>query len=104
MELFGARVFVNTSLYEGFPNTFVQAWARGIPSVGFVDTGSRRDGHPVYDIVNDVSEASWRVERLMRDDIQWQQASLRVAAHFRDCHSIDAVIDRYERELAWPAR
>lgn len=96
----GARVFVNTSLYEGFPNTFVQAWARGIPSVGFVDTGSRRDGHPVYDIVNDVSEASWKVERLMRDDILWQQASQRVAAHFRDCHSVDAVIDRYERELA----
>jgi glycosyltransferase involved in cell wall biosynthesis len=96
----GARVFVNTSLYEGFPNTFMQAWARGIPSVGFVDTGSRRDGQPVYDIVNEVSEATWKVERLMRDDIVWQQASQRVAAHFRDCHSIDAVIDRYERELS----
>jgi glycosyltransferase involved in cell wall biosynthesis len=95
----GARVFVNTSLYEGFPNTFMQAWARGIPSVGFVDTGSRRDGNPVYDIVNDVSDASWKVERLMRDDIAWQHASQRVSDHFRDCHSIDAVIDRYEREL-----
>jgi glycosyltransferase involved in cell wall biosynthesis len=99
----GARVFVNTSLYEGFPNTFMQAWARGIPSVGFVDTGSRRDGHPVYDIVSDVSEASWKVERLMRDDVAWQHASQRVATHFRDCHSIDAVIDRYERELAFAA-
>lgn len=97
----GARVFVNTSLYEGFPNTFMQAWARGIPSVGFVDTGSRRDGNPVYDIVNDVSDASWKVERLMRDDILWQQASNRVSTHFRDCHSVDAVIDRYERELAF---
>ena len=96
----GARVFVNTSLYEGFPNTFMQAWARGIPSVGFVDTGSRRDGQPIYDIVNDVSDATAKVERLMRDDILWQQASNRVAAHFRDCHSIDAVIDRYEHELA----
>jgi hypothetical protein len=64
-----------------------------------VDTGSRRDGQPVYDIVNDVSEASGKVERLMRDDILWQQASNRVSAHFRDCHSVDAVIDRYEREL-----
>jgi glycosyltransferase involved in cell wall biosynthesis len=100
----GARVFVNTSLYEGFPNTFMQAWARGIPSVGFVDTGSRRDGNPVYDIVNDVSEASWKVERLMRDDVAWHHASSRVSAHFRDCHSIDAVIDRYEQELGVPAR
>jgi glycosyltransferase involved in cell wall biosynthesis len=95
----GARVFLNTSLYEGFPNTFMQAWARGMPTVGFIDTGSRRDGNPVYDFVEDIPQATWRIDRLMRDDIHWQQASQRLAAHFRDCHSIDAVIDRYEREI-----
>src|ERR1700687_2306021 len=95
----GARLVLNTSLYEGFPNPFLQAWARGIPTLGFVDTGSRRDGHPVYDIVTDVSEASWKVERLMRDDILWQHASQRVAAHFRERHSVDAVLERYEREI-----
>jgi glycosyltransferase involved in cell wall biosynthesis len=101
-ELFnGARVFLNTSMYEGFPNTFLQAWSRGVPSVGFVDTGSRTaDGMPVYDAVTDVSEGSWKVERLMRDDILWQQASHRVASHYREHHSIDAVIRAYEREIA----
>jgi glycosyltransferase involved in cell wall biosynthesis len=95
----GARVFLNTSEYEGFPNTFLQAWARGIPSVGFIDTGSRRDGEPVYDIAPDVSQATWKLDRLMRDDLHWQQMSQRCQAFFRDTHSVDAIIDKYEREI-----
>jgi glycosyltransferase involved in cell wall biosynthesis len=92
-------VFLNTSEYEGFPNTFLQAWSRGIPSLGFIDTGSRRDGELVYEYVRDVSEATWRLDRLMRDDLQWQAMSARCQAFFRETHSVDAIIDRYEDEM-----
>jgi len=95
----GARVFLNTSEYEGFPNTFLQAWSRGIPSVGFIDTGSRHDGEPIYDSVTEVSQATWKLDRLMRDDAHWGQMSQRCQSFFRGTHSVDAIIDRYEREI-----
>lgn len=95
----GARVLVNTSVYEGFPNTFLQAWARGVPTVAFVDTRSRQDGEPAYDIVRDIDEAAARLESLMRDDTRWARASARVSTHFRNHHALETVVGRYEREL-----
>ena len=95
----GARVLVNTSSYEGFPNTFLQAWARGVPTVAFVDTGSRDGEGPVYDIASDIDAATRSVERLMCDDTAWEKASARVAGHFVRHHSLSSVVDVYEREL-----
>ena len=95
----GARLLVSTSFNEGFPNTFLQAWARGVPSVGFFDPGVRRNGRPVSPIVAGIAQASLEVERLMSDDAAWRDASQCVLDHFRECHSVDSVLDLYEREF-----
>lgn len=92
-----ARVFVNTSAYEGFPNTFLQAWARGIPTVAFVDTGSREAGAPVYDVVGDEAAALSRLRQLMTDDIAWRQVSNRCRQHFEATHSPAGTLALYAR-------
>jgi glycosyltransferase involved in cell wall biosynthesis len=95
----GARLLLNTSEFEGFPNTFLQAWARGIPTVCLLDTGSLEDGIPVSTIASGVEDAAAKVTRLMEDDLAWHQASQRSLRHFRRVHSVDAMLVRYEHVL-----
>ena len=92
-----ARVFVNTSETEGFPNTFLQAWARGIPTVSFCSTGSVADGQPVGVVARDIDEMAFSVAQLMRDDRQWRLAGERAQRCAQQSHSVDAAVQAYAR-------
>ena len=94
-----ARVLVNTSVHEGMPNTFLQAWARGVPTVAFVDTGARLDGEPLYRVVEHVAEAASEVERLFSDEAHWARASARCRKYFDSTHSTPKVLERFGRLL-----
>jgi len=100
----GARVLLNTSSFEGFPNTFLQGWTRAIPTVSFIDTGSQEDGVSVTSVASDVDDAAARVNRLMSDDLAWREASLRCLRHFRRVHSVEAMLSGYEHLLAGLSR
>jgi glycosyltransferase involved in cell wall biosynthesis len=91
-----ARVLVNTSLHEGMPNTFLQAWARGVPTVAFVDIGARLRGEPLYPVVAKVEAAAAEIERLFIDERHWRLASARCREYFDSTHSLPRVLARYE--------
>jgi glycosyltransferase involved in cell wall biosynthesis len=91
------RVLVNTSVYEGMPNTFLQAWARGIPTVATVDVGARLNGKPVYEKFVDIEDGAAEVERLCADDLYWARASARCLEFFNREHSSQEVLRRYGR-------
>ena len=94
-----ARVFVNTSTYEGMPNTFLQAWARGIPTVAFVDTGSRLRGEAVYRDIQSIEEAAIEIGRLFSEDIYHRLFSSRCREYFNETHGAAGVLAHYERIL-----
>ena len=83
-----ARVFVNTSTYEGMPNTFLQAWARGVPTVATV-----AGGIPVAT----AEEGALEIERLFTDEDYWRKRSRECAARFAERHSSDSVVAQYRR-------
>jgi glycosyltransferase involved in cell wall biosynthesis len=88
-----ARVLVCTSVYEGMPNVFLQAWARGVPIVSTVDVGV-----PINRVFREVDEAVRMIEALCSDDGQWAGASAKALEYFRATHSPDTVVRQY-REL-----
>jgi len=94
-----ARVLVNTSLYEGMPNTFLQAWARGVPTVAFVDTGARLRGEPPYRVVVGVEQAAAELEQLFTNDEYWKRASARCREYFESTHSVSKVLPSFEAVL-----
>jgi glycosyltransferase involved in cell wall biosynthesis len=83
-----ARVFVNTSVFEGMPNTFLQAWARDVPTVGTVDVGAS-----VHRVATDVESLAAGVEEL------WAEAPgrRRYREYFEKTHSCNEVMRRYGR-------
>ena len=90
-----ARVFVNTSLNEGFPNTFLQAWSRGVPTLSIVDVGARLDGNPVGAVCADTDAMERQLRLWLHDTAAWEIQSDRVRTHFNRCHSAEATTAAY---------
>lgn len=93
----GARLFVNTSESEGFPNTFLQAWARTMPTVSFIDCGALLGGEPGGRVVGSLEAMTGEVARLLENGAErtrlGEAGREYVAAH----HSTERVLDLYEQ-------
>jgi hypothetical protein len=59
------KVFVNTSKYEGFPNTFLQAWRRGIPVISYVDPDDVIKTNRLGKVVESEKELSSALEEIL---------------------------------------
>lgn len=93
----GALLFVNTSLHEGFPNTYLQAWARGIPTVGTVATGALWHGAPVEIQVRTLDELTDAVAHCAAHGMARRDAGERCLACFQAQHSLEVVLTDYAR-------
>lgn len=90
-----ACVLVNTSQTEGFPNTFLQAWIRGVPTLSFVNPEVTA-GESGTIACADLDELASGIGSLT--GARWAQASAACKAHFGRVHSVDAALQGY-REL-----
>jgi hypothetical protein len=96
-----ALVYVNTSIAEGFPNTFIQAARNGTPIVSLsVDPDGILERERIgFFCRGDLRVCIERVRNLLLDADLWTEYSANCRRHFRNNHMVSTQIDVFKRCL-----
>jgi len=94
-----ARVLLCTSESEGFPNTFLQAWGRGVPVVSTVDPDEVICRHGLGYHGRDPDELAGGIRRLLSRPAHRAAIGQRARDYVRAYHDPSVVIPKLERLL-----
>jgi len=92
-----AACLCSTSLFEGFPNTFLEAWSQGVPVVSTFDPDGLITKRELGAAAADVPGLARALRELLSSRDRWSQASQRARAYFVDNHTIESAMPRFER-------
>jgi len=94
-------VFVNTSIpgCEGFPNTFLQAWSRGIPVISFFDIDNLIIENDLGMVVSSMTEMEKAVRILLDYKYNHQQNAETIQAFFERQFSLDSRVAEFAEIL-----
>lgn len=91
-----AKLFVNTSSIEGFPNTYLQAWSRGLPIVATFDADGLISKHHLGCHCDSLDELADAARDFMEDETLRSEAGRRAMKYVEENHSIEAVTAAYD--------
>ena len=90
-----AKVFVSTSLFEGFPNTFLQAANYGLPVLSLIVNPDNYLTKYKCGFVcsNDLNELSDKLNILLKDDTLYNQYSKNHFEYLKSNHDAEEVVN-----------
>lgn len=94
-----AALLLCTSDWEGFPNTFIEAWSRGIPVVSPVDPDDVIANEACGRVINSTEDAPPAIHELLSNTADYQSTARSAVAYFRASHTIDKVASDWESLL-----
>ncbi|MDT8302439.1 MAG: glycosyltransferase family 4 protein [Sedimentisphaerales bacterium] len=92
-----SNILCCTSAYEGFPNTFLEAWSVGIPVVSTFNPDDVIQKKGLGFVANDVEEIVSRLMEITQSPETWQRASKAAKQYYQEHHAIDVSLPRFER-------
>jgi glycosyltransferase involved in cell wall biosynthesis len=90
-----ARLFVNTSDTEGFPNSYLQAWVRGTPVVAFFDPDALIQREQLGTAVSSLEQMANAIAGLLNDPGAWLTISKRCKAYMTHAYGEDRILAPY---------
>lgn len=91
-----AGALICTSLFEGFPNTFVEAWSCGLPVISTFDPGEAVQKYSLGVIAQDIPGLIAGAKNLLASPAEWHRISRRSREHYLKHHTVDLVVSRIE--------
>ncbi|WP_211236315.1 glycosyltransferase family 4 protein [Desulfovibrio inopinatus] len=94
-----AKVFINTSDTEGFPNSFLQSWIRGVPVLSFFDPDSIIQLKKLGETPRDIDDMAAQIRRLLNNPRELEMFSDRVRQFAFDNYAPQSIAKQYHESF-----
>ncbi len=95
-----AMILCCTSVYEGFPNTFLEAWSYGLPIVSTVNPDLVLERERLGVFVKNVAEMIAAIKKLVVSEDYLTEVSGRAKEYFSAHYDVDTAMGKFEQVLS----